>query len=157
MPKKSLTNKNLLYLLIGAFSLFLFIEASYLIGLIVKHLLIMVEVNPLITFISTELVEIIVFISFTFYGLKFLSSNIYSLLQLKSIAIRIIIVAIIVQVFQVLYWTSSGYFEDLSINFESYASYLTENYMLQFISSIVAYTKYLIFALILFNYISSDD
>jgi len=151
---KSISNNNVLHLLIGGFSLFLFIDISYSIALILRDSLIATGINHLFVFIIKELVQTLVFIFFILYGLKYLSNKTTSFKKLKSITIYLIIAFVATEAFQVLYMV---YFDYLDVNIENYLNYMKANYFLYIIASFMACLPYIIFPLILFNYIRGDD
>ncbi len=154
---KSITNNNILYLLIGGFSLFLFLEAAYFLGLIAKDFLIVSTQNSLLIYLVNEGVQILSFTLFVVFGLRFLARREFSTKQLKATTFIIIILCVVVQVLQILYRANGGFSEDNFNNLENYMIYLGEHYMLYMISSFMSYAQYIIFALILFNYIREDD
>ena len=68
--EKPISNKDVYYLLIGAFSLFFLIEISYSIGYITKTLLIMSNQNSLLTFILKEGLEVFTLLKIANNALK---------------------------------------------------------------------------------------
>ncbi len=154
---KSITNKSTLYILIGGFSLFLFIETAYFTGLVLKDFLMFINQKPLLIFVLNELIQIISFTLLVVLGLRFISKKELVIKQLKSIPIVIIILCIVIQALQILYRGFINFEENSLENLENYISYLNKNYVLYVITSILNYFQYVIFALVLFNYKGEND
>jgi len=155
--KKTISNKNILYLLIGGFSLSLFLETSCFLGLITEDILIKIGQNSLLIFITNEGVQILSFILLIVFGIRFLSKKDFVINQLKSIIFLIITFYVVVQISQVLYRVYGGFSENDLRNHQNYTVYMGKHYMFYIISSLLSYAKYMIFALILFNYLRKDD
>lgn len=155
--EKPISNKDVYYLLIGAFSLFFLIEISYFIGYITKTLFIISNQNPLLTFILKEGLEVFTFLLIAILGFKHLLRSNFSAMQLRSITISLIICFIITQVTEVAFTAFMDYNEEQLDYLTNYTTYLNEHYELYIIESIMFYFKLIIFALILFNYLRVND
>ena len=155
--EKPISNKNVYYLLIGAFSLFFLIEISYSIGYITKTLLIMFNQNPLLTFILKEGLEFFTFLLIAILGFEHLLRSNFSTNRLRSITIGLIICYIITQVIEVAFTVFIDYNREQLDYLTNYTTYLNEHFELYIVESIMFYFKLIIFALILFNYIRDND
>lgn len=155
--EKAISNKDVYYLLIGAFSLFFLIEISYSIGYITKTLLIMSNQNSLLTFILKEGLEIFTFLLIAILGFKHLLRSNFSTNRLRSITIGLIICCIITQVIEVALTVFMDYNEEQLDYLTNYTTYLKGHYELYIVESIMFYFKLIIFALILFNYLRVND
>ncbi|MAB49663.1 MAG: hypothetical protein CMC05_13640 [Flavobacteriaceae bacterium] len=155
--EKPISNKDVYYLLIGAFSLFFLIEISYSIGYITKTLLIMSNQNSLLTFILKEGLEVFTFLLIAILGFKHLLRSNFSTNRLRSITISLIICCIITQVIEVALTVFMDYNGEQLDYLTNYTTYLNGHYELYIIESIMFYFKLIIFALILFNYLRVND
>ncbi len=155
--EKPLSNKNVYYLLIGAFSLFFFIELSYFLGFIFRDLLIISNQNPLLIFILNEGLEFFSFISFVIFGLRFLSRKSFTTKQIRSVTIFVIMSFVLTHVLEAFFRAFVDLEQTSLERFENYVSYLNKHYILYLIASLLSYSKYIIFALILFNYLRVND
>ena len=155
--EKPISNKDVYYLLIGAFSLFIIIEISYSIGYITKTLLIMSNQNSLLTFILKEGLEVFTFLLIAILGFKHLLRSNFSTNRLRSITISLIICCIITQVIEVALTVFMDYNGEQLDYLTNYTTYLNGHYELYIIESIMFYFKLIIFALILFNYLRVND
>ncbi len=155
--EKAISNKDVYYLLIGAFSLFFLIEISYSIGYITKTLLIMSNQNSLLTFILKEGLKVFTFLLIAILGFKHLLRSNFSTNRLRSITIGLIICCIITQVIEVALTVFMDYNEEQLDYLTNYTTYLKGHYELYIVESIMFYFKLIIFALILFNYLRVND
>lgn len=155
--EKPISNKDVYYLLIGAFSLFFLIEISYFISYITKTLFIISNQNPLLTFILKEGLEVFTFLLIAILGFKHLLRSNFSAKQLRSITISLIICFIITQVTEVAFTAFMDYNEEQLDYLTNYTTHLNKHYELYIIESIMFYFKLIIFALILFNYLRVND
>ena len=155
--EKPISNKDVYYLLIGAFSLFFLIEISYSTGYITKTLLIMSNQNSLLTFILKEGLEVFTFLLIAILGFKHLLRSNFSTNRLRSITISLIICCIITQVIEVALTVFMDYNGEQLDYLTNYTTYLNGHYELYIIESIMFYFKLIIFALILFNYLRVND
>ena len=152
-----ITSKNFLYLIIGGFSLILFLDCSYLLALIFKDVFIQLELNHFLIFFINELLQIIFFILFLVYGLKYLKNKSSSFTKLKNVVIKIIITFIIVQLIQTLFILYFNNLDILEAKIHNYTDSINKNYLLHLISSFTYYFQLLIFTLFLFNFIKKND
>ena len=152
-----ITSKNFLYLIIGGFSLILFLDCSYLLALIFKDVFIQLELNHFLIFFIYELLQIIFFILFLVYGLKYLKNKSSSFTKLKNVVIKIIITFIIVQLIQTLFILYFNNLDILEAKIHNYTDSINKNYLLHLISSFTYYFQLLIFTLFLFNFIKKND
>ena len=154
-----ITKEHLLFLVVGGFSILLTAELAYFVGQIINQFLILINQDPLLIIIIKEIVQLVVFILSVHVLLKLITKQkAINKDKLIKLIVWIIIVYAIVQVLQILYGiygiSSFEGYREATIN---YSEFITENYLILIISSIIYYFQLLLFAILIVNYTLKDD
>lgn len=135
------------------------VQFSYFIGKIVNELLIFYNQNPLFSFVSKEIIQILIFALCIYFGLKMIINQ--KEIQLKSLKksfIWLVILYVLIQILDSLYSfygisSFDGYLDKLVL----YKDYIKTNYFILIVSSIVYYLQLLLFGIIVVNHSIKND